>query len=144
MIFFTFLNSFVFIIFGVYRSIKGYYGLIEQLINNNVQTPGVILAESLDSFLIAIVFIIFSLGMYKLFILNGNDNGRSRLPEWLEINNLSDLKFLLWETFIITLIILTMTTIIESMPHLGWNALILPAIILILSIGIFVVKKSNK
>ena len=42
--------------------------------------------EVMDAFLIAAAMLIFSLGMYELFI------GKLDLPEWLHIHNLHDLK----------------------------------------------------
>lgn len=42
--------------------------------------------EVMDAFLIAAAMLIFSLGMYELFI------GKLDLPDWLHITNLHDLK----------------------------------------------------
>ena len=43
--------------------------------------------EIIDLFLMATVFLIIAVGLYRLFI-----NTNIRLPEWLEINTLDDLK----------------------------------------------------
>lgn len=44
------------------------------------------LVASLDSFLLGVIFYIFSIALYELFI------GELKLPEWLIIKNLDDLK----------------------------------------------------
>ena len=138
---FTFLNSVVFIILGVLRSIKGYFNIVEGISHKEFHNPGLILGESLDSFLIAIVFLIFAFGIYKLFVFKETD--KFEIPKWANVKNLSELKFLMWESIIITLVVMSIVNIMESVHHLNWTNVILPTIVLILSIGYFVIKKSE-
>ena len=45
------------------------------------------LIETVDTFLLATVFLIIAIGLYELFI-----DSTLKLPDWLEINSLDDLK----------------------------------------------------
>lgn len=45
-----------------------------------------VLLESLDSFLVAIAFIVIAVGLYDLFI------GELEVPDWMLVNNLDEMK----------------------------------------------------
>ena len=138
----TFINSVIFIISGVIKSVDAYIGVVESIATSEPVKPGILLAEALDSFLISIVFIIFSIGVYKLFVYE--EESKIDLPKWLDINDFAGLKFLLWESIIITLIVLSITSVVESFHHLSWSVIILPVIVLILSVSYFAIKKAKK
>jgi uncharacterized membrane protein YqhA len=55
---------------------------------------GIQILDTLDIFLICLVFLIFSVGLVQLFIKHDNDNYLKSIPKWLFVNNLSELKFL--------------------------------------------------
>ena len=138
-VFFNVVNSFAFLVLGVFKSIKGYQAIIESLSGNGEwSNPGVLLAESLDTFLVSFVFLIFAFGIWKIFI---RDNTKeSDLPKWLDIKTLKDLKLLLWEAIVITLLVFTVTIIIENIEVLSWNLLILPAVVFILTLGLVILR----
>src|SRR4051794_25917840 len=85
-LFFVFLNSLVFIWLGVDRSIHAYMIIAHDDLEGR---PGVYIMESLDSFLIAIVFLVFALGLAKLFVPNAPLLKSFGLP-WLKIEDFSD------------------------------------------------------
>jgi len=142
-VFFNVVNSLAFLVLGVYKSIKGYKAIIESISSKGEWgNPGVLLAESLDTFLISFVFLIFAFGIWKIFI---RDNTKeSDLPKWLDIKTLKDLKLLLWEAIVITLLVFTVTIIIENIDELSWNLLILPAIVFILTLGLVILRINPK
>jgi uncharacterized membrane protein YqhA len=59
---------------------------------------------------------------------------------WLKINDFTDLKLLLWHSFLVTILVLFMTHLVR-VEEPGWDILILPVSILLLSIGAYLVKK---
>jgi uncharacterized membrane protein YqhA len=66
------------------------------------------LIEATDIFLIGIVLLIFSLGLYVLFI-----DDRLPLPSWLEINNLDDLKAQLVSVVIAALAVIFLGLVVQ-------------------------------
>ncbi len=136
---FNAINSIAFLAIGVYKSIHGYIAVVESMGHHKEwSNPGIHLAEALDSFLISIIFMIFAFGIYKIFL---NDNTKeSNLPKWLDIKSLSDLKLLLWEGIVITLLVFTLTVIIGDIENLSWNMLILPAIVFLLTVGLVLLR----
>ncbi|KAA9332635.1 YqhA family protein [Adhaeribacter soli] len=143
---FAFLDSIFFLISGVIESIHGFMVFFRKLMTGEKILIGVYFMEALDRFLIAFVFMIFSLGIYKLFFVK--EHSSVDLPGWLQIENLKELKVLLWETIMVTLVVYTISLVVNTtadkgavMESLSWNALILPVIILILSVSLYFMRK---
>ena len=143
---FTFLNSIFFLAAGVIESFHGYEGFFKKLSAGEPALIGIYFMEALDRFLIAFVFMIFSLGIYKLFFVK--EGSTEQLPAWLHIETFKDLKILLWETGLVTLVVFTISMVVNTTAKKGaftdslnWNALILPSIILILSVSLFFMRK---
>ena len=104
--------------------------------------PGAIIAESVDSFLIAIFFIIFAIGIAKLFLPPNNLLNRINLP-WLKVDSFSALKLVMWETLLTTLLVYYVIKAVASGEELQWTTLVLPAGILMLAIAYFLMKKGH-
>jgi len=126
---FVFLNSLFFIGIGVYKSIHAYILVAQGRIE---ERPGVFIAESLDSFLMALFFLIFAMGISKLFLPNKVLIKEYELP-WLKVDNFSELKFILWEVMLTTMFVFFATEAIIKAEHLDWTMLILPASIFMLA-----------
>lgn len=136
---FTFLNALAFVGISVYHSINA-YGMF---LNGEMdKRPGIHLAEALDAFLLAMVFIIFAIGMGKLFAPDTILLRKIHLP-WLEPKDFSELKGILWEAVLTTLVVLFATVIVHSMDDLSWNLLIIPASILMIAIALKMLKSSH-
>ena len=140
----TMVNSIVFVGAGVFRTYKGTKGILL-----GMDTPGQIplleVFTSLEYFLIALVFIVFALGISQLFLTKKKDKDiiEEVMPKWLKITNFNELKFILWETILTTLLVLYMVDIIESNIKLSWEATIIPVVILIFSISLFILKRGS-
>jgi len=93
---------------GVYETVIGFSGFLKGQIHSET-TPGLLLFQSLDLFLIGFLFLIFSLGFFQLFYPKP-----SRLmttiddiaPDWLKVKNFTQLKLILWDTVLTTLVII--------------------------------------
>jgi predicted membrane channel-forming protein YqfA (hemolysin III family) len=66
------------------------------------------------------------------------------LPPWLKIDSFKELKILLWETIIVTMVVFTLTQIASLKNTLTLDVLILPGTVFILSISLYFVKKEDK
>lgn len=96
----TFVASLTTLIWGAWRMIRIvmdlFYGLSGA--ESEAYTQGVHLIAVLDSFLLAIVLYIFSVGLYELFI-----GPIKNVPEWLVIKNLDGLKVKLVNVIILVM-----------------------------------------
>jgi uncharacterized membrane protein YqhA len=102
------------------------------------------LLHSIDLFLMAIVFFVFSLGILVLFDNPGNET--IRLPEWLRISNFTQLKVILWEAILTTLVVSFIAGLVEKRldgQQLGIHNLIIPGSILLLAISLHFLKKKE-
>ena len=140
-VFFTFLNSLFFLIGGVIESMHGYRLFYEHGLDGE-DRPGAYLLKGLDLFLVSMVFLIFAFGIMRIFTHyhSADDN----LPAWLRIKDFKELKILLWETVIVTLVVFTLTEIVTSKQSLKPDALIMPGVILILTVSLYLMKRNDK
>jgi len=131
-VFITFINALVFFGLGIYYSFKGYGDV---LFDNLEGHPGIILVESLDRFLIGFVYIIFSIGLSKLFLADVKFLDLYELP-WLKITEFSQLKTLLISALLVALVVawVPYAIIAASREDNDWTILLFPACLLILAV----------
>ncbi len=136
---FTFLNALMFVGISAYRSIHAYILIFKGKVE---ERPGIHLVESLDGFLLAVVFLIFAIGFSKLFIPDLKILRNIQIP-WLDPKNFSDLKQILWEAVLTTLVVLFAISIVQNLDHLTWNLLIIPGAIALIAFGLKMLKSSH-
>lgn len=103
------------------------------------------LLSVIDLFLIAVVFFVLALGISLLF--SDPDKGFPlNLPEWLRVKNFMQLKVILWEAILTTLVIAFLTGIagkkINGEPVMI-DSLIIPGGILMLALSLYFLKKEQ-
>jgi uncharacterized membrane protein YqhA len=104
--------------------------------------PGLELLHSLDFLFISLVLMVLALGIAKLFLLHPKvDEGD--LPIWLRIQSIGELKVLLWETVLTTLLIASLPLLVAGLVgQISWMVLVIPAAILLLALSLFFMKKA--
>jgi uncharacterized membrane protein YqhA len=133
-----FLNSIFFIIGGAIFSVKGYIEFIQNgFIPSETYSPGLYILKGLDAFMLAIIFMIFGLGIARLFVFN--DAYEEQIPSWLRFHEMKGLKVLLWETILVTLVIYCLQILLTH-KELSFDLLILPGAILLLAVALFFVR----
>lgn len=128
----TFVNAIAIIGVGLYRSIHAYILLAQ---TGTDDRPGLHIVESLDTFLVAFVFLIMSLGFMKLFVPDFSWFKGIDLP-WLKINDFSQLKNLLWSTILLALVVSFSTSLLKTEEPLEYTRLIIPASVLMFSLAL--------
>ena len=104
--------------------------------------PGLELLHSLDYMFVAIVFIVLALGFAKLFLVGTKTAETLELPSWLRIDSIAELKVLLWETILLTLVISALSQLTTGLfERLDWSSLITPTAILALALSLYLVKR---
>lgn len=140
-VFFTFIDAMVFFGLGIYHSVLAYIDIVHGHLDNH---PGVILVESLDRFLFGFVFIIFSVGLSRLFLADSVFLKNYELP-WLKITEFHQLKSLLVSAILVALFVAwapTAVTLLQQDVH-SWTALIFPGCILLLAVSAKFIKESH-
>jgi uncharacterized membrane protein YqhA len=103
------------------------------------------LLHTVDIFLVAIVFFVLALGFFILF--DQEETPASiKLPEWLHVKNFTQLKIILWEAILTTLVVSWLASLVEieiSGKSPDIHSLVLPAGILIIALSLFVLKKGE-
>jgi uncharacterized membrane protein YqhA len=104
--------------------------------------PGLELLHSMDFLFVALVFIVLALGIARLFLLDPKATRTIELPSWLQIDSITALKVLLWETILTTLLIASLSELSGALfAKLEWSALVTPVAILILALSLYLMKK---
>jgi uncharacterized membrane protein YqhA len=133
-----FLNSIFFIVGGTIFSFRGYIEFIQNgFVPSETYNPVLYILKGLDAFMLAIIFIIFGLGIARLFLFN--NASEDQIPSWLRFHDMKGLKVLLWETILVTLVIYCLQVLLTH-KELSLDLLILPGAILLLAIALFFVR----
>jgi uncharacterized membrane protein YqhA len=103
--------------------------------------PGIHIAESVDALLFALVLLVLAIGTTTLFLGSSTGSEGHPIPAWMKVKSLTDLKLLLWEGILLTMVVAAMTDIVTHMTDLSWVNLVLPSAILTLSTSYFLLKK---
>ena len=94
----------------------------------------VALIQAVDAFLFALVLLIFSYGIYILFVHTFNSEELQQLPRWMQIVSIGELKTTLIQVIIVILAVNVLEHVILVGPQaLKWETLIIPAAILCLA-----------
>lgn len=140
------ISGIVFTALGAIEFFHAVGHLFDQESHMFVQSTAIKLLQSVDMFLLSIVLYVFALGIIMLFHKNIGDELREVLPEWLQIRDFLQLKALLWEAILTTLVVSFLATLVSiklSGDSLGWEVLALPVCILIISVSLYALKKGG-
>jgi uncharacterized membrane protein YqhA len=105
--------------------------------------PGIHIAESVDALLFALVLIVVSSGTASLFFEKAGQAADPRLPAWIHVRDLSELKFLIWEGMLVVFVTAALASFIANIENLRWEFLTLPGAVFLLSAGLHLVKRSG-
>lgn len=104
------------------------------------------LLKGIDLFLMAVVFFVFSIGILILFT-DPDETLPVALPEWLRIKKFVELKVILWEAILTSLVISYLAGLAEQRmagKEVNLIHLIIPGVILLISLSLFLLKKEKK
>lgn len=140
-VFITFINALVFFGLGIYYSLTAYLDIIQGEVNSH---PGIVMIESLDRFLIGFVFVIFSVGLSRLFLSDAKFLDTYELP-WLKITEFTQLKSLLISALLVALFVAWAPTAIEvaQKEELTWSVLLFPASLLMVAVAAKFIKDAH-
>ncbi len=111
-----------------------------------VNVVAVGLLQAVDLLLIAIVFFVLSIGTRLLF----KDEDKAmpvKLPDWLRVKDFMQLKVILWEAILTTLVVSYLAGMAEIKirgAQLEVQSLILPVGIFLVSLSLYFLKRGEK
>ena len=141
----AFLHALAFLFMGAQIAVKTYWHILHGAGVGGPERPGVELLHSLDLMLVALVLMILSLGVAKLFVLEPSavHGHHYSLPSWLQIETFTELKILLWETILTALLVISLATLTANLfGKPNWSALVIPTGIFLLALSLYFMKKS--
>jgi uncharacterized membrane protein YqhA len=100
--------------------------------------------EAVDSFLFGIVLVIFAYGIAIGFVFTLPEGYGTRLPTWMKVGGVGQLKATLAEVVIVVLIVIFARVVVEAQGHLQWSMLVLPASILMISVALRMIELGSK
>lgn len=99
---------------------------------------------AVDLYLIAIVMLIFSFGIYELFISKIDAADSSQSSKVLQINSLDDLKDKLAKVIVMVLVVSFFQKVLYTKYNAPLEMLYFAASILLLSVGLYFLHKGGK
>ena len=130
------------LVVGVWRAILAYQMLAHGPSWTGTERPGIQIAESIDLLLFGLVVLVLAIGTASLF-LSPDGNPDRRIPAWMRVSSLSELKLLLWEAILVVLVMATLTSLVTNLEELHWNLLVMPAAIFLLSSSLYLARKTG-
>ena len=135
------LHAVAFLAMGTHVAVRAYVHVFDEspAIGSG---PGLELLHSLDFLFISMVLMVLAIGIARLFLVSPTYDD-SKLPAWLRIHSISELKVLLWETVLTTLLIVGLSDLTSALyAKLAWTALIMPLAILVLALSLHFMKRT--
>jgi uncharacterized membrane protein YqhA len=83
-----------------------------------------------DALLFGIVLVIFAYAIAFGFVFEISERARARVPAWMRLEGVSELKHTLVEVILVYLIVDFATDVAKSEAHLSWQTLVKPLAIL--------------
>jgi uncharacterized membrane protein YqhA len=143
MVILSLLHAVGYLVMGTRIAFHAYAHVLDEPGPMSENRPGLELLHSLDFLFVSLVLLVLGLGIAKLFLLPPDSKQLSSLPGWLRIESIAELKVLLWETILTTLLIAGLSQLIAGIfTKLDWTILLTPIAILILSLSLFFMKKA--
>jgi len=100
--------------------------------------------EAVDSFLFGIVLVIFAYGIAIGFVFTLPEGYGQRLPNWMKVGGVGQLKATLAEVVIVVLIVIFARVVVEAQGKFEWSMLVLPASILMISVALRMIELGSK
>jgi len=136
---FSFLNVLAMLALNFLRGIHVY----SHLFSPDELRPGITIMEIVDGLLLTLLLLIMNIGFLKLFLPNSKFAKAIDLP-WLKISSFSQLKMLLIETILTTLVVVFATNVVKNDGNLEWKDILIPTSVFLLALTINFVKEEHK
>ena len=131
---------------GIYDFSHAFHFFDQSGEHGSVQYATLSLLKAVDLFLLAIVLFVFSFGLMVLFNNKTEQALPQNLPTWLKVKNFIELKVILWEAVLTTLVISYLAYLAELRVEgkaITFQDLTVPGAILLIAVSLFFLKKGE-
>ena len=132
------------------KAIGVYFGTDEfkALSSDAALATTVDIVAALDQFLLGLVLLVFAYGVYSLWVVADREaweeeRGHVRAPDWLRVNNVTDLKVKLLEVIAVLLAVLFLKAALATEEPLEWPALVIPLSVALLALTVWFIRRSE-
>jgi len=142
-VFITFLGAFIMFIIGALEA----WSSIERFISGDYERSQLSLILGIDAFLLGLVLLIFSYGIYDLFLSKIDIHDRPSVrPNWMRFRDIGDLKIILAEVILIILTINFFELVFIEMrkPESFQDFMIIPVGIVLIAVGLGVFERLTR
>ncbi|MGI9235463.1 MAG: YqhA family protein [Woeseiaceae bacterium] len=139
------LGSLLMFVIGAVKVVRAYNAYLLVAIEPNTDSKVNVglsiayLVQAIDAFLIALILMIFGYGVFILIVADEQAVERATLSGF-QIRSVSELKRILADMIVVILMVKFLESALVSTGSLGWEALVLPAAILLLAAAVRVLK----
>jgi len=129
---------------GIYDFVHVFTYFVQYKDDTLIKMIAVGLLQAVDLFLVAIVMFVFVFGLLVLF--DNKEEIPLKLPEWLKVKNFMQLKVVLWEAILTTLVISYLAGLVQAKMNgevINVSSLILPGSILLISLSLYFLKRGE-
>jgi uncharacterized membrane protein YqhA len=82
--------------------------------------------QATDAFLFGLVLIVFTYAIIFGFAVDLPDRVRSKVPLWMRVNGIGEIKITLIEVVLVYLVVGFATDVVEAETHMTWEMLVQP------------------
>ena len=100
--------------------------------------------EAVDSFLFGIVLVIFAYGIAIGFVFTLPEGFGERLPAWMKVGGVGQLKATLAEVVDVVLIVIFARIVVEANGQLQWSMPVLPMSIVLIAAAVRMIELGSK
>src|SRR5215813_2740934 len=139
----VFLSGIILTLIGIYDFVIVFAHLSPGEESNIGRLIAIGLLHSVDMFLVAIVFFVLAIGMLILF--TNPEANMPKLPAWLHVKNFMELKAILWEAILTTLVVAYLAKLAEGEiegKKMTVEDLLIPGGVLLIAISLFFLKRA--
>ena len=123
----------------------------EALSNEAALEATVEIVGALDQFLLGLFLLVFSYGVYGLWVIADRDRWAKqreviRAPDWLRVGSLTDLKVKLIEVIAVILTVLFLKFVLSAglkEPEPSWTLLVIPVAVALFAITVWLLRKAE-
>src|SRR5918995_6548863 len=107
---------------------------MELIFLSSAATPVIVaVMQATDAFLFGLVLIVFAYAITFGFAFDLPEAARAKLPQWMRVNGISELKITLIEVTLVYLVVDFATDMVEIETHVTWDMLMKPVAILLIA-----------
>jgi uncharacterized membrane protein YqhA len=107
---------------------------MELIFLSSAATPVIVaVMQATDAFLFGLVLVVFAYAIFFGFAVDMPDRIRAKIPLWMQVNGIGEIKVTLIEVVLVYLVVDFATDVVEAETQLAWEMLVQPMAIFLIA-----------